>query len=194
MSLVVCEKCGKKVSDTRNTCVHCGALLQNKIEKSNKQTESLINFDNLDSSKKIQMEQEFIEKNKGAYKYKQKTTFDKFATFTMIFNFLFLICYFAFMIYLSVAEPSWYDENNIDETIAFSSLGCVVFSFLIILLWKIVEAIKIIVNRNSIKKYVYIKEFQKWLLEKKNINYIPIFNRDSQKEIFDNIDLKYMKL
>lgn len=198
MALVVCKKCNRTFSDTRNACIHCGALLNEEKEESKyKQIKNLISLDNFDNSEQIQLEQEFLKNNKGAYKYKQSTTFDKFATFTIIFSIVFFIVYFALMIYVSVADMegvTWYDENNVDDTLAFVSLGCAVLSVLTTILWRVIEAVIILFNKESIKKYIYLKQFQKWLLEEKNIEYEPVFKKDWQREKFDKIDLTSMKL
>lgn len=197
MALIECKKCGKSFSDTLDACIHCGAPLKEDESSKNEKTSELISFDKLDSIRKLRLESEFVNGNKGAFKQKKRTTSDKFATFVMIFTILFFVSYFFLNIFLFVGEDEGiisFDSGFVDDTLAAVSLVLACASVLTALLWKITESIIILINKNSIKKYIYMKEFQKWLLEEKNIEYIPVFNRDSQKEIFDKIDLTCMKL
>lgn len=196
MALIVCENCGKSCSDTRDKCVHCGASLREDKKSNNERISNLISFDKFDNYKKIQLEKEFLKKNKSAFRYKQKTSFDKFATFTVLFTILYLITYFLLQIFLLVGSENEYiayDYGVVNEPFAIASIVLAFVAVLVALLWIVIEAVTISFNKNSLKKYVYIKEFQKWLLEK-NIEYIPVFDKDSQKEIFEKIDLYRIKL
>lgn len=189
MALIICNKCGKNCSNTRDTCVHCGAPLRDVEKNNNQRAGNLINFDKFDSIKKLQLETEFLKTNKGACKYKQRTTFCKLAKSAATFSVLYLIAYFALQIYLFAIKD--YDIAN--ESFAIASLVLALLAPITALLFIIIEAITILSYKFSLKKYIYMKEFQRWLLER-NIEYIPVFDRDSQKETFEKIDLTYMKL
>ena len=46
------------------------------------------------------------------------------------------------------------------------------------------------VRKNSDDKIIYIKKYQKWLLEEKNISYKPKFAKKQMQETFDSINLE----
>ncbi len=192
MAIVVCKVCGKTFSDTREACIHCGTLLKEKAIKQEKEVviNKKVDFNSLDKLRKIRLEEEFINDNKEALSYKQKTTYDKFGSKvskSVFFNVLFYIV-------LSILLFAEFNVRVYNETYMIISLVSLIVAFVLVLFADLIEMIIVFVNKRSLKKYIYIKEFQKWLLEKKDINYIPVFDKDSQKEIFDKIDLEMMKL
>ena len=84
MALIVCKKCGKKVSDTLDKCIHCGAPLTDDAElppedetaSSNqseeaKKKKALLSFDSLSEDDKTILEREFVKKDKWAYKHRR---------------------------------------------------------------------------------------------------------------------------
>ena len=202
MALVICKFCGKSFSDTRDRCVHCGAsICEEKNKEENNDKENLFLFDNFDEQRKIELEIEFLNNNIGAYKYKQKTTYDKFthivsiiiASITFVYALLYFVAFIEILNSGGIETSTNISGKVHNEKFLKVSIVCLLIAFLIMSIVNIVEMCVVNFNKFSIKKYIYIKEFKKWLLEKKSIKYIPVFKKESQKATFEQIEEKDIK-
>lgn len=206
MALVECKKCGKKVSDTIDKCIHCGASLKNEptvVEVKPKpiidanalntiqETPNMKKFNSLSDSAKNALEKEFLETDEKFYKFRRKelefgkraSVFYKMATNGLI---IVMVCRVAFHLFLK--------GEIFNETMLMIGVVLCVALIACGLVGAVGNFIAKKIYNRSIKKYVYLKSFQKWLKETKNIQYLPIFVDDKEKAMFDEIDLKEITL
>ena len=71
----------------------------------------------------------------------------------------------------------------IEFAISFIALGALLIGMFIY------SIVKRIYYRSINAKYVYMKKFQRWLNNEKNIEYFPPLKTIRQQMLFDNIDL-----
>ncbi len=184
MALITCKVCGKKFSDTLERCVHCNTIFNKElvIEEKQKCCDK-IDFYSLEVRQRHKLEEEFVCENKEAFKYLQKTTYDKFASVVSKITLLMVFLYFCINIVLFAFVDIGNIEIEKEKYLIFSAVA-LIFAFVIMLFSNIIEIIIVVANKNSYKKYVYIKEYQKWLLEKKDIMYEPFFKKKVTKRFF----------
>ncbi|MBE6635480.1 MAG: hypothetical protein E7617_04695 [Ruminococcaceae bacterium] len=201
MPLIECSECGKKVSDTVDICIHCckpikkngetNNLSQCKDEKHDKSKSEDRDFKFLSHKKQIEFEKRFVEKNDAARKYRRKgLEFSKFTGLSFSCAFWSIIqiiaCRYA---YNEIFNGNIYNEDYL----AVGAVCC--FSLMVLgILLLVFNTISRMRYNHSIKKYVYLKMFSEWLEKECNISYIPDFFRDKEKEIYDSIDTRTMKL
>ena len=94
MALIICKKCGKKISDTNESCIHCGALIAEEEPILQVQPEETLEedvspnkedtpvtkhaFNNLSEEDRLVLEREFVSSDKWARNYlKRKEEGDK---------------------------------------------------------------------------------------------------------------------
>ncbi len=196
MALIVCKHCGKSVSDTRENCIFCGGLLKGRKER---QKEIVVaptpivkerktkNYDSLSLEEKQQLEKDFLKQDKRALSYRRKTrAYDAFNGIT----YLGLACIVLILVVTNVFFNGVERDPN-KEIYEKLSMICLVVLFVGLLGLRIAGWTIEAISKNSVKYYVYLKKYQKWLLAK-NIEYIPAFKKEKQKEIFNQVDLKIM--
>ena len=76
MAIIICKKCGKRVSDTVDVCIHCG---QNPKEEIIEKIEEVptkeipekktVEYYDLSEREQIRLEAEFAQQDKSAKKY-----------------------------------------------------------------------------------------------------------------------------
>ena len=198
MALIVCKKCGKRVSDTAEKCIHCGASLTDNDDavKQEKETISknideqsdlkIPEYSSYDDDDKIRLENEFLKSDRWAKKFRRMgIELGKFKS-------LFLEVMFAFVAYVGICR---YCYNNVfnktiyNEKIMAYSIVIISFLFVICFALLIATSIMGIVHKRSVKKYIYMKKYQRWLLKEKGISYTPLFVELKEKAIFDNVNL-----
>ena len=85
-------------------------------------------------------------------------------------------------------EPVY--NQSLSEASEYLLIALLVFA-LACLIYSIINSI---IMKISIKQYVYMKKFQKWLKEEKGMDYMPPLQKIKQKRIFDSIDLETFNL
>ncbi len=207
MALIICEKCGKKISDTVPKCIHCGAVVKKEtndrtcsqkeevkkpLEKNVAKVQLKAQYFSLDSSTQNKLEKEFLAQDKKAMKFKRKEI--EFKKFSALGNFALYASAFCILgIRVLLTKVLGVTEFFNAEYAGIGAAGLFVTLGLGILISIFSFVGKTIFNRST-KKYIYMKKFQRWLKRDKDIDYDPIFVTNSEKSIFDQIDLNTMDL
>ena len=202
MALIVCNKCGKKVSDTVKTCIHCGALLSENATQRNEPREPqenftplyevlFPNFKDLSEGQQNDLENEFLKSDKRARSfYRKGVEIKKFCLILlMILPFFGALHTLQAKLIERFQESEAYSQKMIDiaEKFALSS----VFVWLFV---AVVALYYIIVTRSKYKQQIYLKKLQKWLKEEKGVIFNPTFMSEKEKNIFEQIDLNNVHL
>lgn len=201
MALICCNKCGKKISDTAHSCVHCGAPLEDNItqEETTVSQENahylyeivLPQFGALPEDQQIALENEFLKSDKRARNFYRKTIEYKkfFLIFFIILPVFSVLLKIQEKIVGSFEDSAAYNQTMIDIAETFALLSVFIWVFT-----AAVEIYYIIVLRNKFKQLAYSKKLQKWLREEKAIIYDPIFDTEKEKNMFEQIDADSAKL
>ena len=201
MALITCKICGKKISDTVKKCIHCGSeitlnevieiqentIIQTSEESSpqnlEEEDEELLFSDLKNDERKI-LVKEFWESDKQAYSYIVGNQIAK--KFHLGWYLRYLPPYLIFFVFLFVLK------------LRPQNIKILIFTIVTILSLTIIEIIiSAILKRkyeNKAKKYAYKKRFKIWLEENKNIIYYPIFLDKKEERIFEEINIKKVKL
>ena len=192
MALIVCKCCGGKISDTVETCIHCGASIKESpiVHEEPIDKESSLNnqapsseskrFEYLSEEVQQGLQRDFLQSDTWARKYMQKNM--EIASFSKNV----LIYFFLFTISRSlIADMPVSNEN-------FFNFGlCAVLVLLVIGVCLLFYAIGFyIYSFATLAKYIYLKKFQIWLQKEKNIDFVPTFKRDRQLRKFESINLE----
>lgn len=203
MALIICKTCGKKVSDTAKACVHCGepmlteeTILAVPPPEAKKQaihietdTDTMVQFKSLGEGQQEDLVHAFWEDDKIAMHYQKKKLILARLRICFWFPLLFLpgIC-----TVISFFVLKWQPQSpNFFIFILLFDIVCPAFFGLKALLFKIID--KLTVGRKE-KRIAYIKRFHIWAKTKKQIDYTPIFARDTDAQMFEQIDIDTFKL
>ena len=203
MALIVCKKCGKKISDTVENCIHCGASISEEkdiftesdtvsdkadLKANSTQQDKIIDYDSFNEEDKIKLESEFLSSDKWAAKFRRtKIELPKFRAVLILPLWGFLGWGLFYKYY--IANQTVYDVNK-----ATASAILIVALFAVSLISLIATHIVGKVHKKSVNRYIYMKKYQQWLLNEKKISFIPTFVKTEEKIIFDNINIDNMKL
>lgn len=206
MALKLCSNCGKKVSDTVERCIHCGAVIEAKKEKTQEAFDTSEKNDvstkkNDGASKKkpskkyfsmklddrVKLEEEFLHDDEIAMKWYRKSYISRkirklgaCAWFTHS-----VVAILAAVFGTDMIAP----ESELNEIFLTISLLCVVVLVLGGLLTVVLTFIANRIFLTKIKQYTYMKRFKAWLAEKKHIDYNMTFDKVKDKELFESIDI-----
>lgn len=201
MALINCSKCGKKVSDKAEKCIHCGATLKEEkvelLKKEEKQVtkvenkKNVIKFFSLNRENQTRLEQEFISTDVKLMKFKRREI--ELVKFSHLGNCFINFGFFCFLglslIITFLLNGEIYRANivSIGGILLLVSMGLGV-------LIKIYNLISKIMIKTSSKKLIYLKKFEKWLKDNKEIEYSTVAMTSREKEIFEKIDLEITNL
>ena len=199
MALIVCNNCGKKISDTTKQCIHCGAKTFLDIEnqgaenEQNKAKKKLTEYYSLSYEEQQKLETEYLEIDKEAAAwFKFGETRDMCTKFAG--RILTVLIVLGMLIgFVSQGLSTLFDPN--DTAIMCLTIGLCGFLLVsgICFLTIIVGlAIKVVFFRQR-KQFIYFRRFDLWLREK-NIIFDIVFITDSQKNLYENLDIKTEKL
>ena len=191
MALIVCNKCGKKVSDTVEKCVHCGAKLSLKNDEPEvKEKKEKIRFFSLPDIEQDRLKDQFNLHDPEAGKWVHKMT----------------RCYRALKIGRAMLIISWiiYGISTVVLSNRFekisedtSAMIAIVIGLCVVVIAGVVGFFLTVINsinarnkgRYGQKKiYVYLKKFDAWLATK-DIIYDIKFETAKNKELYESIDL-----
>ena len=188
MALITCKNCGKSISDTTEKCIHCGAPVGVDVEttadsadnasvKTENKTEKKINFLAMSDEDQIKLEEEFLDSDPDAFKWYKSFYEKKIISGVMVV--LMIPCLLG-MLFVTTQDGSIELRiAGIFLLVAFCILA-IVFSF---------SSKGISPRNNKRKQFVYQKRFQRWLKDKKNIEYTPTIWRKSDEAIFESVDI-----
>ena len=167
-------------------------LQDNVAIEEKKEKESFVaKFYSLDKLKQNELEKEFLNSDNKAFKFRQmELEFSKFSSVahSAFWGSIFLLFVIRYLC-INVFEKQIQIYNLLMASAVFAIisvvLGVIIF---------IVNLVRKGKYKRSMGKYVYMKKFQKWLKENKQIEYIPILLEVNEKEIFEQIDLSIMDL
>lgn len=198
MALIICKECGKKVSDTCTKCIHCGTPILEGSDDIQKKSvaekmqstvsddqKTLMNFDRLENDDRTILEREFLKCDSWARKYRR--------TKAEIPSFGFAIIWCICVLYIIFKTVFTFELFPIGDVInpMFERISLISFIALGVLLvgMHIYSIFARIYLKISLGRYVYMKKFQKWLKEYKDIEYTPPIIKIKEKRIFDSIDI-----
>lgn len=183
MALIVCPKCGKNVSDTTEKCFHCGFNLVTRSEA----PVVLQRYNRLPVSEQNKLRSEYYKLNPEYESFDRQHK--KFIKITNIIYIIGAICgLIAFCFYFGSKIYRLVNNTNITWTL-ISILIFVVLEIGTILTSFIMR--KVPYKRYRYNNLIIEKKFQKWLKDKKNIEYVVTFKEKQKKdkEFFDQIDI-----
>lgn len=193
MAMIVCKKCGRAVSDTRETCIHCGARLQEEIAKSE---ESVVNVENereknnennfhlLPEEKQKELVWEFQQNVPEVAKYAKRLWQANFLAKCMgVLLLLNIVLRFGIVFVMS------YVKNPVIYSIVFFDFAIPIL--LLICFFCISKRRRL----NSKKRKITLqKKFEYWLKKEKSITYLPEFFDLQQKQAYEQTNIDYIKL
>ena len=197
MALIQCKECGKRISDTTEVCVHCGAPTnmsanetssEMKVDMESSRTElsddeeKVVVFQNLNFDRQCELEKEFWSVDHAAEKHKKRGG-AKISTGLLTLGYIILLVFSLFPGLMIILEQGdWF--KNWDIYNLFYSDGhpwlpyFLLFTFFV---WMLICTF-----RSTYKKEAkYKKQFQLWLKVEKNIDYIPQFNSERERNIWN---------
>lgn len=192
MAIIICKNCGKKVSDTVDVCIHCGnnpkeENKNNVIEVSNEFAEvKTVEFDDLKEKEQLKLEAEFVKHDKWAKRYMldviELPSFGRLLYYPAI---AFVILRILHRLTEVFATGELINEE-LSVIAAISGIGLVVLS----LCTFFYSVVKRIYNRITQAHLIYLKKFQKWLMDNQNISYYPELKNLRQKAAFESINIQ----
>lgn len=190
MAIIICNSCGKKVSDTVDVCIHCGQNPKEETVKTDERASAeetskavTIDFNKLSDEEKKKLEIEFLKEDNWSKKY-MRNRFELLSYAKPIFFYPILL--FIIFRLLSTFTDIFIgaDVVNKGATViaAVSGIGltvvcCAMFVYSIL---------KRIYNFVTHARYIYYRRLQKWLNEK-NIYFFPELQTLRQKALFESI-------
>ena len=198
MALITCKKCGRSVSDTRETCIHCGTLLREEIdeleeavseeriatepEMQGKEPEN--NFHQLSAEVQKALVWEFQRSVPEVGKHAKRFLKAQFCVIYiggfLLLNLLLRMCEPYFVQY--IRNPIMYRIVFFDFTVP-----------ILLLIWFFA-----VLKRNRLnskkKKIALQKKFEYWLKKEKSITYLPEFFDLKQKQEYEQINIDSIKL
>lgn len=199
MALTVCKNCGKTVSDTVETCIHCGGSINSETmeqnvyqqEETSTKTEATDEHNVYDyyiysETRRVSLEKAFIESDKWAYNYRRIE--EEIRKFKSLFETIILVTVWSSLA-LILAFIFIFDFKAYKEDLIYIALAGSTILFVLSALMSFVLHFMIKARRNAPERLVYLKKYQKWLLDEKNISYKPVFKKKSSQEAFTNISI-----
>lgn len=205
MALIICNNCGKKISDTADECIHCGAKIRldvnekiDEIEYDIEETEvenadkeyDLVKYYSLPVDKQEKLERDFRKSDKEAGAWKEKAlNVESFIKASKAFLLISALVFFALRLFSDVLSGKLLDKTNERAGICFAVglIGFVVVFVISLIALGIAEAVRSL-RFGKKKQYVYYRRFADWLLEK-NVIFDMEFLSDKDKKIYEKIDL-----
>ena len=183
MALITCKSCGKSISDTTEKCVHCGALVgveveepSSSVDNSSVKKKKALNFLTMSDEDQVRLEEEFWETDKEAFEWYKSMYESKIVSAVVMF--MYPISFILIMIF----------GINSGSSIGFLIVGSLFFfAFLVIATVFFIKGMPF--KRVRRKQFVYQKRFQRWLKDKKNIEYTPTIWRKSEEALFESVDI-----
>ena len=203
MALIICENCGKKVSDTAKNCIHCGASLLTKEvlpqppaveemveqkEQASEKLDNFVKFKNLEKKQQEALLKEFWKEDLPARKYQKKKTILEFFQYGILLYLL--IPNLVAIVFLFVFR---FQPQSTDGLLLIYSLFAAMMILQPILLLIFGIIMKLTVD-SKVKTLAYKKRFQIWAKETKQIVYKPTFENRVESQMFEQIDVKIHKL
>ena len=217
MALIICKCCGKKISDTVKTCIHCGAQLSDETNcHLSSDSEEFFPFDDsdcesvsvnsdidsaTDDDNQTENKKKFV--NFNTFDEKQKTLLEKefLKTDKWAMKYrrnkeesedyldVFITGVFLLLIYvLCTIKFKFYSITAINPNLDKIALFLLIAAGAISGFAIIYFFVSKIIYAVSDKKYIYIWKFQKWIREEKSIEYNPPFLSVKEKAKFIQIN------
>ena len=201
MALTVCRHCGKKVSDTVDTCIHCGGLIAEPVsepetvqeeitppvapKEEKKTSNTAYDYYVYSDERRLKLEESFLKTDPWARKYRYtEIELRKFRDLCgSVFFGMFLGALGLWLLYVYVFEMK---ECNVDLVMTTAKIAGVVAA-VDVLCW-IVLGILHAVYRNSDNKLIYLKRYKRWLLKEKDVSFNPNFAKKSDQQRFKEVD------
>ncbi len=199
MALIVCKHCGQKISDTVEMCIHCGALISGEpfvqkeesedadtLDRNKEEKTAQYDYEKYNEDIRIQLEQQFLTTDKWARSFRRKgVEIQKFKSlFSWGIILPVLIVLAVRYCYSNVFKESFYNEIPL----GIAGMGAILL-FTVSLILTVVLFFVGMVYKRSLNKYIYMKKYQRWLLEEKNVRYTPVFLDKKSKEKFEKLDI-----
>jgi len=199
MALIVCRNCGKKVSDTVVTCIHCGwdmsrpevydgeekSVDTQEVKTAISQPVSYPRYDELNDEKRKKLESDFLKQDRWAYKYRQRKTENPVFAKMLVIYLGFVVIYTSIMSSLDV----FVTDVILNETAWKYAIVCLVLLIgltLGALLYSIAMRVYL---KQTHASWLYIKKYQMWLMKENGIEYIPDFKNREERELYDAITI-----
>ncbi len=197
MALITCKSCGKTISDTTSVCIHCGAPTQepsapienetaSDVQKDNTEKENIVYFKDLKEEEKDALQYEFWQADKRARAYIQKEV--NLYSY-LFFSILALVLPRALLALRDWVKDKFFEGNvHSEDWLTYSDF----FAVAIAVLWiacLVLWIYTLFTYRSRLKRQTYHRRLQKWLLENKNIHFMPNFLSKKDQEVFEKIDL-----
>ena len=189
MALITCKNCGKNVSDTRETCIHCGHSLKEEAPPAPAPEKQKSEFAKLGQYEQEMLVKEFWTSNSDARRYREKIYFwTEFKKSFRIYGILLIL-----FIGLQVGLLDFIGQYIKNQTAFLAFLAAI----LIYVAIAFICALAFLAKGKKLKKKTYRfaeeRAFQKWLLESKNITYTRMFFDVEEKQMFEQSDFKNLK-
>lgn len=208
MALITCRRCGKKISDSTECCIHCGESIVEEapeevrvepetvvVEETAPTPEPRMAFSLLDEDTRDTLEAEFIHQSRWAKKYlRAKKESGKFISWGFIPLILTLVLGRVAGWILKAMQPDIVDRlMDMDVlhpwlerlSIAFLILYFVLFLGMVI--YGIATKIWLLASHSRL---VYMKKFGQWIEREKGISYEAPLVYENEKELYDSIILE----
>ena len=186
MALITCKNCGKNISDTTEKCIHCGAPVGVDVEttadsadnasvRTENKTEKKINFLAMSDEDQIKLEEEFLDSDSDAFKWYKSFYEKKIVSGVMVV--LMIPCLLGMLFGTTQGGSIWLRIVGIFLILSYCFLG---------MLFTVKVGSR---KKNKKRQFIYQKRFQRWLKEKKNIEYTPTLWKKGDEVIFESVDV-----
>ncbi len=206
MALIVCKNCGKNISDTTENCIHCGTPVKESLEQSVLETEENTekaeavevkeakkeekstrkNYLFLSDDEQVKLEEEFWEYDKEAFEWYRKIYRKKYMDIPLMLISVVALAACGLFMNLFVDFSSKF-------SMTFGVLGTIL-CFLAAVTGFVLVGFGTSISAFTRKKerrqqFIYQKRFQRWLREKKNLDFMPTVFRNGEESIFESVDI-----
>ena len=199
MALTTCKRCGKKISNTVASCIHCGASTELPITKETEREEDFVvndesdlfeallpQFNELQARQQKKLENEFLKADKKMKRYRRKGVEGK-KYGALAIGGLFISRILLVLQKLAIEKVF---EGAIYNPDAITKSEQALVPILAVWVFSIVMCFySLSVFRKRRNKMLYAKKFQKWLWDEKTIIYKPNFITEKDKKVFEDIKL-----
>jgi hypothetical protein len=198
MALIVCRHCGKKVSDTVETCIHCGGLIeepvgqpeemrtQEPVVQAEQETPTIYQYSGFSEERQLKLEKAFLDSDQWAYKYRHKEV--ELISFKSMIGWILVSLIWSTLL-LGLAFAFLFDMRAYRADLVITALVGAGILFAISVIVNIVLSIVLKVRKKSNERLIYLKKYQKWLMEEKHVAYQPKFDKQQMQETFEMINL-----
>jgi len=204
MALIICNNCGKKISDTTSECIHCGAKIgfgakeefdePKNVEDvetvAEDEENEIFRFYSLPIEKQEALENEFLEFDTQAAEWQEKAAkVTKFYKISRLFLLLSAIALALLRLIPKIFSIEMFKDDNERAQICLV-IGAIGYAVALIISFIAMASCSAVIKARFGKKkqYLYYKRLSNWLMER-DVVFDITFLSDSDEKMYNKIDV-----